>query len=356
MNIYQTKTMLAAYKQMTPATSFLRDRYFPHAAGDQFPTEEVLMEVKDSTGNKLAPVVMPRKGGITVEREGYRTERMAPPLVAPSRPLTIDDLNKKGFGEDLFSDRTPAQRQAEILVQDLADLDEMITNREEYIAAKCMFGNGYVLKQYADKYGSGEYKEFELRFYDGVNDAVYAPNTMWDAAEADAIFADLHLMIRMLVSKGNGASEVLLGSDVADVLMKNEGIKKIMDLQRFNVGNIEPVALPQGAARLGTLNVRGRKIDLLTYDGTYIDEETGDVTSYIPAKQICVTAPGAGRLLRGAVTQMEQTDNPWKWHTYMGARVPQYWAEKDGRQLTVSSRPLLVPRTKNPFISATVLG
>jgi hypothetical protein len=346
--------MLAAVQQMVPATSFLRDRYFPSAAGDQFPTEEVLVEYKDATGKKMAPVVMPRKGGITVEREGYRTERMAPPLVAPSRALTIDDLNKKGFGEDLFSNRTPAQRQAEILVQDLADFDEMITSREEYIAAKCMFGNGYVLKQYADKYGTGEFEEFELRFYDNVNDAVYAPGTMWNAAEADSIFADLHQMIQMLTTKGNNATEVLLGSDVADVLMKNVGIKEIMDLQRFNVGSIDPVALPQGAARLGTLNIRGRKIDLLTYDGTYIDEETGAVTAYVPAKQICVTAPGAGRLLRGAVTQMEQSDG--EWHTYMGARVPQYWADKNGRQLTVSSRPLLVPRTKNPFISATVLG
>lgn len=354
MNIYQTKTMLAAIKQMTPATSFLRDRYFPHAAGDQFPTEEVLVEYKDATGNKMAPVVLPRKGGIAVEREGYRTERMAPPLVAPTRPLTIDDLNKKGFGENLFSDRTPAERQAEILVQDLADFDEMITNREEYIAAQCMFNNGYTLKQYADKYGEGEYKEFELRFYEGANDAVYAPGAMWNAADADSIFADLHLMIQMLTSKGNNATEVLIGSDVADVLMKNVGIKEIMDLQRFNVGSIDPVALPQGAARLGTLNVRGRKIDLLTYDGTYVDEETGEVTAYVPEKQICVTAPGAGRLLRGAVTQMNQSTGQWE--THMGARIPQYWAEKEGRQLTVSSRPLLVPRTKNPFITATVLG
>ena len=354
MNIYQTKTMLAAVKQMTPVTSFLRDRYFPSAAGDQFPTEEVLVEFKDATGKKLAPVVLPRKGSISVEREGYTVEKMVPPLVAPSRPLTIDDLNKKGFGEDLFSDRTPAQRQAEILVQDLADFDEMITNREEYIAAKCMFENGYVLRQYADKYGEGEFKEFELRFYDDANDAVYAPSAMWNAADANAIFADLYLMIQMLTKKGNNATEVLLGSDVADVLLKNTGIKEIMDLQRFNVGNIDPVALPQGAARLGTLNIRGRKIDLLTYDGTYVDEETGEVTSFVPEKQICVTAPGAGRLLRGAVTQMEQADG--QWHTYMGARVPQYWAEKSGRQLTVSSRPLLIPRTKNPFISATVLG
>ena len=354
INIYQTKTMLAAVKQMVPATSFLRDRYFPTGSGDLFPTEEVLVEYKDASGHKMAPVVLPRKGSISVEREGYSTARMAPPLVAPCRPLTIDDLNKKGFGEDLFSNKTPAQRQAEILVQDLADFDQMHTTREEYIASQCIFNNGYVLKQYADKYGEGESKEYELRFYGAEgNSAVYAPNTMWGATGAD-VFGDLHAMIRMLTTKGNNASEVLLGSDVADVLMKNAEIQKMMDLQRYNVGDIAPVALPQGAARLGRLNIRGRMIDLLTYDGTYVNEETGAVEYFVPAKKIAVTAPGAGRGLYGAVSQMEQADG--QWHTYMGRRVPRYWAEKDGRELTVSSRPLFVPKTKDCFISAEVLG
>ena len=353
INIYTTKTMLAAIKQTKPVTSFLRDRYFVTGAGDVFPTEEVLVEYKDATGKKMAPVVLPRKGSISVEREGYSTFKMVPPLVAPSRPLTIDDLNKKGFGEALFSDRTPAQRQAEILAQDLIDFDEMHTNREEYIAAQCMFNNGYVLKQYADKYGEGEYKEFELRFYDGeANPAQYIPGTMWSETAAD-IFGDLHQMIKMLTKKGNSATEILLGSDVADALLSNAKIKELMDIRRYDVGSINPVALPQEAARIGVLNVRGRMIDLLTYDGTYIDEETGEDTPYVPTKGICLTAPGSGRLLRGAVTQMEQSDG--QWHTYMGARVPRYWADKDGRELTVSSRPLFVPRTKNPFITATVL-
>ena len=94
INIYTTKTMLAAVKQIKPATSFLRDRYFPSGAGDLFPTEEVLVEFKDATGNKMAPVVLPRKGSVSVERDGYTTSKMTPPLVAPSRPLTIDDLNR----------------------------------------------------------------------------------------------------------------------------------------------------------------------------------------------------------------------------------------------------------------------
>lgn len=353
INIYQTKTMLAAVKQMTPATSFLRDRYCPTGAGDLFPTDEVLCEFKDATGHKMAPVVLPRKGSISVEREGYSTEKMTPVLIAPCRPLTIDDLNKKGFGENLFSDRTPAERQAEILVQDLADFDQMITTREEYMVAQLIFNNGYVLKQYADKYGEVS-KEYEVRFYgEGGNSAVYAPSAMWGTEGAD-IMGDLYQMIRMLTTKGNNASEVLLGSDVADALLNNPTIQKLMDLERFNVGDINPAELPQGAARLGRLNVRGRVIDLLTYDGTYVDEETGKVESFVPAKKIAVTAPGAGRGLYGAVTQMEQSDG--QWHSYMGRRVPRYWSEKDGRELTVSSRPLFVPKTKDCFITAEVLG
>ena len=353
INIYRTTTMLAAVEQMAPATTFLRDRYFPFSNSDVFPTEDVLVEYRDSTGNRLAPVVLPRKGEISVERGGYTTARMTPPLVAPSRPLTIDHLNQKGFGENLYSDRTPAQRQAEILAQDLAEFDVMISNREEQIASQVMFTNGVTLRQYADKYGTDEYVEYVLQFYADGNDAVYTPDAMWNSVDTSSIFGDLGAMIRMLTRRGNNATEVLVGADVADVLMKSTGIKEIMDLQRFNVGSIEPVALPNGAARLGRLNIGGRMIDLLTYDGTYIDEETGEVTSYVPEKMICVTAPGAGRALYGAVSQIEQ--NSGLWYTYQGRRVPRYWTEKDARELRVASRPLFVPRTADAFIAATVL-
>ncbi len=354
MDIYKTKTMLAAVKQMVPITSFLRDRYFPtNDKDDLFPTEEVLMEYKDATGHKMAPVVLPRKGSIAVERSGYTTDKMAPPLVAPSRPLTIDDLNKKGFGETLYSDRTPDQRQAEVLINDIKELGDMITNREEYIAAQCMFNNGYTLRQYADKYGSSEYTEYLMRFYtEETNPAIYIPGVKWNGSTSDKI-NDLYLMILMLTTKGNAATEVILGADAATEFLKDATIQKLLDIRNYNIGQIDPIVLPQGAARLARINVRGRMIDVLTYDGTYEDEVTGATTPYVPAKKICVSAPSAGRGLYGAVSQIEQIDGMF--HTYMGKRVPRHWADKTSRELTLSSRPLLIPRTKNPFISATVL-
>lgn len=353
-NLYNTHTMLAAVEQMEPISTFLRDRYFPTEEGDLFPTEDVLVEYRSGT-TKMAPVVLPRKGGITVEREGYKTQRMTPPLVAPKAPLTIDDLNKKGFGENLFSNRDPAQRQAEILGRDLQEFDRMHSLREEYIAAQCMFYNGYVLRQYADKYGEGDYAEYELRFYEGsTNPATYTPGVLWDAQGSNKL-ADLAVMARMLTTSGNAAAEVLLGSDAAEELLQDKAIKELLDIGRYNLGAVNPTPLGSAAALLGRLNIRGRMVDLITYDGTYTDEETGETKPFVPAKAICLTAPGAGRGLYGAVTQLEQSDG--QFHTYMGRRVPKYTADANSnmRELTVSSRPLFVPKTKNPFIVAKVL-
>lgn len=352
-NLYQTKTMLAAVEQMEPVHSFLRDRYFPTGAGDLFPTDEVLVEFKDGTNHKLAPIVVNGHNGITVNRKGYKTFRMEPPKVAPKMTLTEDDLRKKGFGEDVFSQMTPAQRQAQLLAQDLTTMDIMHTNREEFIAAKCMFENGYTLKQYADEYGSSHFEEYVMKFYDEeTNPAVYTPGVKWDGASSDKL-ADLHAMIRMLTTAGNAATDVLLGADAADAIMDDAKIKALLDLNNYNIGAIDPALMQDGAALLGVINVRGRRINLITYDGTYEDEQTGAVTPYVPAKSICVTAPGAGRGLYGCVTQTEQADG--QYHSYMGRRVPRYWADKDGRELRVTSKPLFIPKTKNPFITATVL-
>ena len=152
--IYRTVTMIGAIQAMPTHRTFLRDRYFPCApATDIFPTEEVLVEYRDGN-KKIAPVVAPRKGGVTVLRDGYTTQRYTPPFVAPQRTLTIDDLNKKGFGENLYSQITPQQREAQVLGQDLSELSIMIDGREEYMAAAGMIGNGFVLTQYIDEYGT----------------------------------------------------------------------------------------------------------------------------------------------------------------------------------------------------------
>ena len=351
-NFYETHTLLMAVQQLTPATTFLRDRYFPtNDASDVFATDDVLVEYRDGS-KKLAPFVAPRKGGVTILRNGYHMERYTPPFVAPKRSLSADDLKKRGFGEALYTQLTPEQRQQTLILKDADELGEFITRREEAMAAETMLTNGCIMKHIADD--ADESDEMEIRFYsEGSNPATYAPTTKWDAADAK-ILADLGAMARMLTSKGLRATDLICSPDVADTIINNEVIQKLLDNKRYELGMVEPEVLPAGAAVMARLNVNGRIISVISYDETYTDD-AGKDQLYIPSGKCILTAPACGRTLYGAVTQVEQADG--EFHTYAGRRVPKYLSNAEGntRSLTISSRPLLIPNNKNPFIVADVL-
>ena len=351
-NFYDTHTLLMAVQQLAPAATFLRDRYFPtNDASDIFATEDVLVEYRDGV-RKLAPFVAPRKGGVTILRKGYTMERYTPPFVAPRRTLTLDELRKRGFGEALYSQLTPEQRQQVLIVRDADELGDLITNREEAMAAETMLTNGCIMKHIADDVDEAD--EMEIRFYSGgANPAQYAPTIKWDAAGAK-ILDDVAVMIRMLTSHGLRAADLVCSPDVADTIVNNEQIQKLLDNRRYNLGDVEPEQLPDGAAVMARLNVNGRIIIVISYDETYTDDKNIDQL-YIPSGKCILTAPACGRTLYGAVTQVEQADG--EFHTYTGRRVPKYLSSAEGntRSLTISSRPLLIPNNKNPFIVADVL-
>lgn len=351
LNIYKTYVMIAAIQQLVTRRTFLRDRYFQTSSMDIFPTDEVLVEVKKGR-KKLAPVVAPRSGGVTVLREGYKVTSYAPPKIAPKRPLTIDDLNKKQFGETLLvGGYTPEQREALILGQDLTEMSNMISSTEEYMCAQLMLNNAIVLKE---KDGDKEASEYEIRFFDGSdNPAKYSPAVSWDKDGAK-IYADIRAMVRMLSQNGNPAVDLVMAPDIADHIINDEIIQKLLDIKNINIALFEPLQLPDGTSQIGTINVDGHNINLISYDETYEDDE-GNIKQFIPAGHVILTAPEAGKIAYGAVTQLEQTDHAF--HTYVAQRVPKYFADAESeiRELKVTSRPLPMPNAYMPWVSAKVV-
>lgn len=353
MDFKQTQTLLAAIEQSKPVTTFLKDRYFPtNANTDIFNTDEVIVEYKDGN-RKVAPFVSPRKNGRVVMRDGYAIKSYAPANIAPKRPLYIDDITKKGFGEALFSKLTPAQREGALIMRDIKEMEDMITRREEAMAAETMLNNGCVMKHYADK--GDEYEEKEIHFYDGEkNPAIYTPATSWANSQTD-ILGDIYKMILYLKEQGNAATDLLVGANVVDAILNNDAIYKQLDNKRFEMGIVQPMELPNGAVRVARLNVKGHMIDVISYVETY-EDENGKDTPFIPADQVVLTAPGAGHTSYGCVTQLEQADGAM--HSYPGKLVPHYVsdARNNSREITLTSRPLLMPKAKNPWISADVIS
>lgn len=357
LDFFATRTLLASVQQITPARSFLLDRYFPtNTASDVFSTQNVLVEYKKGT-KKASPFVAPRKNGVAVFRDGYTMKEFTPSHIAPKRTLSIDELSKRGFGEALYSNYTPEQRQGVMIMNDLKELQEMNIRRKEEMAAQVMFTNACIMKEIVDDLGN--YEEKEVRFYDEMtNPAIYTVTggTPWTTTEASGkqIINDLANMIKMLTSKGLPATECIVAPNVADVLLNNEWLIKLMDNRRMEMGGINPEVLPSGASKIMRLNVKGRVLDILTYDEQYEDID-GNTKSYIPADWVCVTAPNAGRTIYGAITQLEQADG--QFHTYAGIDVPKFTSDavSNLREIMLSTAPLCMPNNANPFIVSDVL-
>lgn len=355
-NFYDTHTLLASVQQLPPLHTFLLDRYFPtNAASDIFATDDVLVEYKKGS-KKAAPFVAPRKGGITILRDGYTMKRFTPSYIAPKRPLTIDDLRKRGFGEALYTQLTPEQRQGVIMLGDLDELHAMNMRRKEAMAAEVIFTNGCVMDEYVDDFHN--FEEREVRYYDGdTSPAIYTPSANWDTTEASGkqMINDVAAMGSMLTSRGLPFTEVLVAPDVADIILANEWILKLLDNRNYQIGGVDPATLPTGATKIARLNIKGRMIDFLTYEDTYTEVD-GSVKPFIPAGKIAACAPAAGRTVYGAITQVEQSDG--EFHTYTGVDVPKYLSDAthNVRELILSSAPLCMPNNENPFIVADVLG
>lgn len=348
--IYDTHTLLEGIQLIHPEQTFLKNRYFPTAG--TFATNDVLVDIRDAD-LRMAEFVVRRKHGLTYDRIGYKTNRYTPPYIAPRTTLTIDELEQRGFGEALWSTDTPEMRAARFLRDDLSNLDKMIARREEKMCADVMFNNKIVMKNYADDLTAPIEDEISY-FTEDSNPAVYTPDAEWDTSGAD-IIGDLAAMSRVLMENGNGASDLIVSPDVAAAIVNNDEIRQLLDNRRFEMGNINPSDLGPGVAFLGYLNAMGNMVGIYVYNGTYTDLD-GSKGSFVPAKKVVLCAPGAGQVVYGAVTQIEEEDNAY--HTREGARVPKLETDvaNDVRTLTLKSCPIVAPRTKNPFLSATVLS
>lgn len=352
MGLYDTTVMMRALKKMYPVACFFRNRYFPTAPDDVFPTNEVLIEYMEGK-RKMAPFVIPRKGGIAVEREGYTAQRYAPPLVAPERPLTIDDLNKKGFGENIYSNKSPEQRQAEILGRDLADLGEMIDRREEWMCREILITGQVIMKHYAEKYGVGEPIEKILRFYSDKFDNEFTPTRDWDE-EGATPFEDVASMVQMLIKAGCPVKDLILSYDAWEKFLMDDKTQKILNNRRIEMGVIEPVETPDGVAYMGQLVIHGKKLEIFVYEEDFENDE-GQTESFLPSGTVIVTAPGMGKMLYGAITQLEPDGT---FHTYAETKVPFYIADQHNNTRTIreSSAPVPVPVDRRSWAVANVFS
>lgn len=136
-DIFDCRTMLDAVEQMVRPRTFLRDLFFNGANPVTFGTTTVDIDIVKGT-RKMAPFVHPRLPGSLSLRSGYRSTTYKPPYIQPKRETTAELILKRSPGENPFATKSALQRAGEQLGKDLADLDDEITRREEWMCAQAL--------------------------------------------------------------------------------------------------------------------------------------------------------------------------------------------------------------------------
>ena len=255
------------------------------------------------------------------------------------------------FGEGIYSNKSPEQRQAEILGSDLADLGERVDRREEWMCREILMSGQVVMKHYAEKYGEGTPEEKILRFYSSTFDNQFTPANDWDDPSATP-YSDVSSMVQMLIQAGCPVKDLVFSYDAWEKFLLDETTQKILNNRSIESGLIEPVE--DGIAYMGQMVIHGKKLDIFVYEEQY-ENDNGEIESFLPSGTVIVTAPGMGKMLYGSIIQLE---NDEQFHTYAASKVPFYVANKHNgvRTIRISSAPVPVPTDRRGWSVASVFS
>jgi hypothetical protein len=345
LNIYRTQTLLGAIEKILRPHTFFCSTFFP--TFQTFVTEEVMLDFRKSK-RKMAPFVAPRVGGITMERQGYRTDKYTAPKIAPQRAITIDDLVVRGIGENVFSQRTPADRQAELLVRDLSELDDMIARRCEWMCRELMLNGKITMNGFIDSQNKN-FVEQSLD-YGFTNKEVLSGTDLWSNSGSGKLAQLKEWRLNVIQKSGKAPTMVVMGQSAADAFLADGDVSD--KLKQFNSSQflIQPKIVDDALTYIGRLNELG--LDLYTYNDWYIDDD-GAEKPMMPVDQVLLARPAIGELLYGAVTQLDNG----QFVTYEGSRIPKSWAddENEQRMIRLSSRPVPKPEDIDDWFVAKVL-
>lgn len=349
--IRETYKLIKTVKKMYPVVQFLKGRYFPD--GPVYYSEKALIEFKKK-GRKIAPFVVPLVNGIVMEKDGYRTDIVDAPYIAPKRVITAKELEQKAFGESPESGRSPEQRENELESEFIDDNRISILRRHEKMCADILLTGQVIMKHYATAEDAAKGENYELkylRFYEGEFKNKYKFTKKFkDMTTAEKI-QEFYKMATVLRKRGVRATDIVMTSDVSMLLMSDKDFLEFYNKAKVNIGEINPTELPDGVVSNGSININGVVMTLFTYDEIYEDLD-GEEKAILPAGTIAFLQPNMGTTVYAQVTFY--TKDGFK--SYAEKIVPRLVGDEKSNMAEVQafSRPVMYPNDMDGWLVANI--
>lgn len=348
ISIYDPRTMGKLVERMPKVHTFIKSTFFRNV--ETFDTQKIDVDFKK--GNRqLAPFVHKKIGGVTIDNEGFQTDTYEPPLVAPNKITTIDDILKRTPGESLYNGKSPNQRAIEKMQRDFTELDEMITRREEWMCCQALFTGKIPI---LDKNGKKIQAEIDFNF---TNKVVLKDAEKWNKTQGGKI-KQLKAWRKQVQKTGFvNCNMCIMGDGALESFLADEEVLKMLDVERYDLAVIKPKELPNGVTYIGTL--QGEGMDIYSYNEWYLDnwtdKEKADNKPLVPTNAVILLSTEAEySMYYGAVGIVDEAGKTIE--VVEGSRVPEQWLERKParRFLQLNSAPLCVPHEVDSWYVAIV--
>lgn len=283
IDIYTTRAMVNALRQDKPTGSFLLDTFFGRVETSD--TEYIDIDVVKGN-RKMSPFVSPRIEGVVVEDKGFTTNSYKPAYIKQKFVTSATELTEsRTAGEALYGGKSPSQRGAEKLAEELLKHEDMVSRREEWMAAQ-LLTTGKV-----DVVGEGinQVVDFGL---DATHKITLTTTDRWSDA-GSAPLVDLAAWQKLMLKDSGMNPEILVGdTDAITALVNHASVKGLLDTRRIDMGMINPRELATGVVFWGTLITNGINLDIYSYTEWYTDDN-GDDQALLPAGRLIMSSTRA---------------------------------------------------------------
>ena len=336
ININDTLSMMQAVERVKAPASFLVNTFFPNEPPVAI-SKTIGVEYRKGS-RTLAPYIT-AGGGVNMARETASIQYFEPPMMAPARMVDVQDVEGRAFGETLLGTMTPAERATQMQAKDFIDLQAMIQNRKNQMAAELLTTGQITVEGFAD---DGKVAKTDVLSYSGWTQNKL--NANWGAAGTD-ILGDIWEASEAIQENAGVVPTVMIcGKNILNYLLGNTEISKylaISNRENLTMLSFQPRITAPQVGYLGRINALN--LEIYSYTETYTNA-LGVATPFLGADDVIIGIPGKGKQLHGAVTLV---DGNGAMQTYAAAMVPKYIPNENSNslKLTMFSRCILAPET-----------
>lgn len=346
-NIYNlpTVTLIGAVELFKTPASYLLDTFF----STKLPTaNSSWLAVEYKKGKRsLAPYVVKGAKPMTVDRDGSYSKFYNAPMIGAKRIITAADLEMRLFGETpVYGTMSDADRANKIIADDLVELQRIIQNKKNYMAAELLQTGKILVEGYAD---DGRTIQTDLIDFDFSN--ISTVSASWATTSTD-IYKDIYNAVNKIAEDVGELPDIMVvGKNVEQYILNNKTTKDwlmIPNAQYAAFNNLAPKYISPQSRYIGRINSLG--LEMYSYLETYYDGT--QIKPFLDEDTVIIGIGGRGKQLSGAITLLESGN----WNTYAAEYVPHYtYSDRDNESsLALYSRFIPVPDVIDSWVTLKV--